>query len=89
MPDNLMAVQITVEIRGRLSRYGNPRPGSFDYLRIPRHYCRNGNLEHIWIPTPRHSRRNGNPEPFSHPTRFVSAGMFQLGRQPVYPAHHI
>ena len=39
--------------------------GSFDYLRIPRHSCRNGNLEPIWTPTPRYSRRNGNPEPFS------------------------
>ena len=57
----------------------------------PRHSCRNGNLEPIWIPTPRHSRRSGNPEPFpqSNPTRFVSAGMFQLGRQPVRPARLI
>ena len=28
----------------------------------------------------------GIQSPFPHPTWFVSAGMFQLGRQPVHPA---
>ena len=28
----------------------------------------------------------GIQSPFPHPTRFVSAGMFHLGRQPVHPA---
>ena len=28
----------------------------------------------------------GIQNPFPHPTWFVSAGMFQLGRQPVHPA---
>ena len=40
-------------------------------------------------PYSRHSRRSGNPELFSPSNLFVSAGMFQLGRQPVYPAHLI
>ena len=59
--------------------------GSFDYLRIPRHSCRNGNLEPIWTPTPS-LVATGIQTSFPHPTRLVSAGMFQLGRQPVHPA---
>ena len=43
-------------------------PGSFDYLRIPRHSRRDGNPEHIRIPTPFYFCRHGNLESIWIPT---------------------
>ena len=63
--------------------FRSPYPGSLDYLRIPITLAASG----IWIPFESLLTvilvATGIQSPFPHPTWFVSAGMFQLGRQPV------